>query len=52
MLMRSDSKLLKALMFLQNPTMRLPRLFPLYVYAARVGQDTETWCRVTFTRPY
>jgi hypothetical protein len=48
MIVRTDSLIVRVLLLLANPTMRLPRVFPLYVRVVRVGQDTTTFCRVTF----
>ena len=48
MLMRADSKLLKAILFINSPTEKLPQLFPLWVMAVRVGNDYTTMVNVTF----
>lgn len=51
MIMRSDSKLLKILMFVNSPTQYLPRLFPLWVLAVRVQNDCTSFVSVTFRKP-
>ena len=51
MLMRYDSRLLRVLVCVANPSQYLPALFPLWVMPARVGDDYTTFVRVTFGRP-
>ena len=48
MIVRTDSMIVRVLQVIANPTMCLPRLFPFYVRAVRVGLDTTTFCRLTF----
>jgi hypothetical protein len=51
MLMRYDSRLLRVLVCVANPSQYLPALLPLWVMPARVGDDYTTFVRVTFGRP-
>jgi hypothetical protein len=51
MLMRYDSRLLRVLVCVANPSQYLPALFPLWIMPARVGNDYTTFVRVTFGRP-
>lgn len=51
MIVRSNSKLLRVLMFINSPTQYLPRLFPLWVLAVRVGNDCTSFVRVSFRQP-
>lgn len=51
MLLRSNSLALRALMFASSPTYLLPALFPLWIMPARVGNDYETFVKVSFRRP-
>jgi hypothetical protein len=48
MIFKQSSVYVKALMFFANPTSLLPRLFPLTVEHARVGDNTTDFVRVSF----
>lgn len=47
MIMRSDSRALRALLILTSPAPWLPRLLPLWIEPARVGTDYSSFVRVT-----
>lgn len=46
--MRWDSKMLRFILWANSPTMLLPRLFPLYVRACRVGTNYTDYALVSF----
>lgn len=48
MILPANSLRVRALIFLANPTQRLPQLFPLRVEHARVGTNTTDFVRVSF----
>ena len=49
MIVKSNSLLCRVLCRIASPTQYLPPLF--WVMACRVGQDCQTYCRVTLRRP-
>ena len=51
MLLKQNSRLLKVIMFINSPTMYLPRLFPLFVMNARVGTNMTDYVNVSFYPP-
>lgn len=48
MILHRNSRTLKVLTFLANPTPVLPQLFPLWIEQARVGSNMTDFLRVTF----
>jgi hypothetical protein len=50
MVFKHSSIVVKALLFLANPTYRLPQLFPLKLEHARVGNNMVDYVKVTFKR--
>ena len=50
MVMRESSILLKVLLFINNPSMRMPSLFPLWIEPARVGNNYTDYVKVSFRR--
>ena len=50
MLIRSDSLALRALLFIASPVAWLPHIVPLWVEHARVGDDYDSWVRVTLRK--
>lgn len=46
MVIRADSLFLRALLFVASPTPLLPRLLPIAVEHARVGNDYTSFVRV------
>lgn len=50
MLMKANSRALRVLLIIANPTERLPSLLPLWIEPARVGQDYTTYVNVTLRR--
>lgn len=50
MLMKANSILLRAMMFVASPTHLLPRLIPLCVEQVRVGNNYTDFVRVTLRR--
>ena len=51
MVIRENSILLKVLLVLNNPTMRLPSLFPLWIEPTRVGANYTDYVKVSFRKP-
>ena len=51
MIFRANSSVVRALLWLSNPTYLLPQLFPLHIYQARVGTNTTDFVRVSFGKP-
>lgn len=50
MVMRESSILLKVLLFINNPSMRMPSLLPLWIEPARVGNNYTDYVKVSFRR--
>lgn len=46
MVVRADSTFLSILLILANPTPRLPKLLPIAVEHARVGNDYTSFVRI------
>ena len=46
-----DSRMLRFILWVNSPTMYLPRLFPLFVTPCRVGANMTDYVAVSFYPP-